>query len=189
MAMLSLRHLVLGRRPQHALHLLCCHLVIGPSRFVGEDVKIRQMPEIAGDAVIRLDIVGDDIRGPQGVEQLPNLVAQNQRLRVCRQEILRLLGIFQHRDRLLSRGRKPFSKGRKHLCLHKGTNHLERRCLLGIRGLDLLDSNFVRGRSKFLQLLLLRQNRRRHRSQDLQEIHGLRKIEVLDDQSATAAHC
>ena len=137
MAMLPLRHLVLGRRPQHAIHLLCCHLVIGPSRFVGEDVKSRQMPEIAGSAVIHLGIVGDDIRGPQGVERLLkllNLVAQNQRLQVCRQEISRLLGIFQHRDRLFSLGRKPFSRGRKRLCLHKGTNRQERLCLLGIRG-------------------------------------------------------
>ena len=169
----SLRPLVLGLRPRHALYLLCCHLAIGLSRLVGEDVMIRQMSETAGAAATHLDTVGDDTRGPQDDEQPLNLVDQNQRLQVCRQEILRLLGIFQHRDRL-------FSRGRKRLCLHNCTNHREPRCLLDIHGLAHLGSNFVRGRSKFLKLLL-RQNQRRHRSPDLQELHDLRKTKVLDD--------
>ena len=173
-AILIPRLLVLGQRPRHALYLLCCHLAIGPSRLVGEDVMIRQMPETAGGAVIRLDNVGHDIRGPQDNGQPLHLVDQNQRLQVCHQEILFLLDIFRHRDRL-------FSKDRTCLCLHKGTNHREPRCQQDIHGLVHLGSSFVRGRSKFLKLLL-HQNPRRHLSPDLQEIHGLHKTKVLEDQ-------
>ena len=105
MAMLSPRLLVLGRRPRHDLHLLCCHLAIGLSRPVGEDVMIRQMLEAAGDAVILLDIVVDDIRGLQDEGQLLHLAGpgrvqyhdQNQCLQVCHREISFLLEIFRHR--------------------------------------------------------------------------------------------
>ena len=95
MVMLSPRLLVLGRRPRHDLHLLCCHLAIGLSRPVGENVMIRQMLEAAGDAVILLDIVVDGIRGLQDEGQLLHLAGpgrvqchdQNQCLQVCHREI------------------------------------------------------------------------------------------------------
>ena len=55
-------------------------------------------------------------------------------------ENLRLLGHFQHRDRL-------FSKGRKCLCLLKGTNRREPRCLLDSHGLALLAISSAAGAS------------------------------------------
>ena len=96
MVMLSPRLLVLGRRPRHDLHLLCCHLAIGLSRPVGEDVMIQQMLEAAGDAVILLGIVVDGIRGLQEEGQLGRVQChdQNQCLQVCRREISFLLEIF-----------------------------------------------------------------------------------------------
>ena len=145
MVMLSPRLLVLGRRPRHDLHLLCCHLAIGLSRPVGEDVMIRQILEAAGDAVILLEIVVDGIRGLQDEGQLLHLAGpgrvqchdQNQCLQVCHREISFLLEIFRHRDLL-------FSVGRKCSCLRKGTNNREPQCHLGIHGLSHPGSSFVR---------------------------------------------
>ena len=68
MAMPPLRLLALGLRPRHDLYLLYCHLAIGLSPLVGEDVMIRRMLEAAGDAVILPDTVADAIRGLQSEE-------------------------------------------------------------------------------------------------------------------------